>query len=164
MIRPKRTNCAAVSRSLSADCFRSLAPYYIVLPGQGTRVDLKRIQIDGVDVYCLVFHFLREFWSPEVTLIANTDDWRAGEPFVGTNARSFPHITINGTRFGACTAHRGMGASYAFMDGQQAVRILHIFHARHDRRDTSLPSLETTFAIITRFKREGLPAMPWSDQ
>ncbi|ETW81177.1 hypothetical protein HETIRDRAFT_116183 [Heterobasidion irregulare TC 32-1] len=63
-----------------------------------------------------IFHFLRELWSPKVTLVLNTNNWRA----------------VNNTCFGACTSQQGMQISYVFIDGRQA--------------------------------KEGLPAMPWSNQ
>ena len=127
-------------------------------------MDLKSIEIDSVDVYRLVFEFLRTLWRSEVNLVSNTGSARDGEPFVGTTVVSFSHISVNGTRFGTWSSHRGKGTSYAFIDGRQAVRIRSIFQVHHDHHDITQDPLVTTFIIVVRFKKEGLPRMPWSDQ
>ena len=122
------------------------------------------INIAGTSLYHPVFVYLRALWQREVLLVPKTSDSRAGEPFVATTVESFSHVIVNGTRFGACTSHRGQGTSFAYIDGRVAVRIQYLFRVKHDRRNRTLPSLSTSFAIVERFRNDGLLHMPWTSQ
>lgn len=136
----------------------------IELPQKGMQVDLNSISINGAAVYQLAFQFLRDLWRDEVKLVSSSSNWRTGEPFVATAVELFSHVIVNGTRFGACTSHRGKGTSFAYIDHREAVRIQYIIFANHERRDTTLAPLSTTFAIVERFTNDDIPKMPWMNR
>lgn len=70
---------------------------------------------------------------------------------------------VNKIPYGAYTHTRGLGTSYAYIDGRTPVRIAHILHLCRVRRDPRLPRLEASVAIVQRFQNDGtLPIMPWS--
>ena len=136
----------------------------VELPPRGKRINLNALKIPNMSVYRHVFEFLQKLWGTEVNLVSKTGNWRAGEPFVATAVQSYSHVIVNGTKFGACTSHQGKGNSFAFIDGRIAVRIRYLLSVKHDRRDTSLPSLSTTFAIVEHFNNDGIPQMPWENK
>lgn len=136
----------------------------VQLPRGGKHINLNSIKFHDKPIYIQVFEYLRKLWQSEVNLVSKTSYWRTGEPFVATKVRSFSHVIINGTRFGACTSHRGKGTSFAFIDGRVAVRIQYLLFVKHDRRDPTKAPLSTTFAVVERFKDHNVPEMPWSSQ
>ncbi|KAI0062605.1 hypothetical protein BV25DRAFT_1915767 [Artomyces pyxidatus] len=122
----------------------------------------KLVNLNLIGHYHLVFEYLRDLWADEVKLVVETGDWMNGEPYVGHTVCSFSHCFVHGMRFGASTAHRGRGCSYAFIDKRVPVRIDYIFTTTHERQDNSQPPLRTSFAIVCRFiTSDSIPDMPW---
>ncbi|KAI0314173.1 hypothetical protein OF83DRAFT_469510 [Amylostereum chailletii] len=124
----------------------------------------KVVNIKTLGLYQLILLHLQLLWRGNVQLVFDLGIWHPGqEPFVGTAARSFSHALVGGLRFGACTAHRGRGTSYAYMDGRVPVQIQYIIRVTHPRQDTAAPDLQASFAVVRRFVQDpSLPHMPWS--
>ncbi|KAH9932536.1 uncharacterized protein B0H18DRAFT_903868, partial [Fomitopsis serialis] len=130
----------------------------VKLPSQSKKLKLRQL-----GVYALILCFLQETWSKSVQLVADTAPADAGEPFVAVNIPSYSNILVDGLRYGAYDTHRGRNSCYAYIDGRVPVRITHIFHVRHSRRDRSLAALECTCAVVQRFVYdEDIPDMPWA--
>lgn len=71
-------------------------------------------------------------------------------------------MTVNRVPYGAFTHTRGIGASYAYIDGRIPVRIAYILRLNRTCRNPRLPKLEADVAIVQRFQNDGtLPVMPW---
>ncbi|OBZ66033.1 hypothetical protein A0H81_14006 [Grifola frondosa] len=129
----------------------------IQLPKQSKNINLRTLNL-----YALVFSYLRHLWEHETSLIPDTSAVTTlGEPFIPT-ATPYSHVVVNGIRYGAATAHRGAGCRYAYIHGRQPVQIDYIFHIAHSRNDPSMRPLETTCAVVRPFVADNyLPVMPW---
>ncbi|KAH9850227.1 hypothetical protein C2E23DRAFT_861486 [Lenzites betulinus] len=129
----------------------------IEFPKQSQKINLKR---EGL--YAIVFTYLRRIWADKVELIPDTSGRDVpGSAFVGRVVPSFSHAVVAGLRYGASTTHRGQCHQYAYIEGRQAVRIMHILQILHkDRRNQPLVA---NLAIVQPFiASDYAQSMPWA--
>ncbi|KAJ3002591.1 hypothetical protein NUW54_g5766 [Trametes sanguinea] len=117
-------------------------------------------------LYSLVFRYLREAWHSDVNLIPDTSFSEDGSPFIALAVPFYSHLLVGGQRYGTSTMYHGKRNRYAYIDGRQAVDILHIIriiHTREEQDADDLPPLTAELAVVQPF----LPSphadeMPWA--
>ncbi|KAI0740484.1 hypothetical protein C8Q76DRAFT_607829, partial [Earliella scabrosa] len=114
-------------------------------------------------IYMIVFRYLRNAWKNDVTLELDTSDDERGSPFIALSTPFYSHILVAGQRYGASTMHRGLGTRYAYINGRQAVDILHIIKVDYITNEGK--NLHADLAIIRPFvPSPAASAMPWADR
>ncbi|KAJ7479156.1 hypothetical protein FB451DRAFT_1172268 [Mycena latifolia] len=115
----------------------------------------------GPGYFNLVFTYLKQLWSPEITVLPDVSSAsRVDEISFSGDVESFSHVWVRRRRYGAAQEHRGQSAQYAYIDARVPVRIQHIFRVQHklvERR-----KLVAAFAIIQRFRPSTtITDFPW---
>ncbi|KAI0372088.1 hypothetical protein BV20DRAFT_1034933 [Pilatotrama ljubarskyi] len=115
------------------------------------------------NIYTLVFQHLREAWKDQVRLVPDTSFAEDGSPFIALAVPFYSHVLVAGQRYGASTMHRGIGHRYAYVDGRQAVNILHLLHCEH--WTTSGKTLCAELAVVLPLTSSNAAAeMPWASR
>ncbi|PCH36567.1 hypothetical protein WOLCODRAFT_20614 [Wolfiporia cocos MD-104 SS10] len=123
----------------------------------------KKINLRCVGIYGLILRHPQDLWSADVQLVPDSASVQDGEPFVALSTPSVSHVFVDGLRYGVSTSHRGIGCSYAYIDGRTPVRIDYLLRVEHFCRDPTLPPLRLDCAVVRRFVSDpSIPAMPWN--
>lgn len=114
-------------------------------------------------LYMPVYLYLRHCWKDSVQLIPDTSFAEDGSPFIAMQVPFYTHVTIAGQKYGASSTHRGLRNRYAYIDGRQAVSIVHIMRCRHTTEDGR--TLAADLAIVKPFLRSPeAPNLPWASR
>lgn len=127
----------------------------IVYPKYGRKRNLRP---DGL--YNTVFKHVQYAWRDSVQLIPDVSFAENGSPFIAVAVPFYSHIVVAGQRYGASTAPRGIKYRYAYIDGRQAVDIIHLLRVEHTTNDGL--ALTADLAIVRPFLASPDAAMmPW---
>ncbi|KAI9063735.1 hypothetical protein FKP32DRAFT_1571273 [Trametes sanguinea] len=111
----------------------------------------KRCNLRAEGLYTLVFRYLRDVWQDEVTLIADTSFSEDGSPFIALSVPTYSHLTVGGQRYGTADSHHGQAHCYAYINGRQPVKIVHILKVEHSFEDECVPALVANLAVVQPF-------------
>ena len=114
-------------------------------------------------LYGLVYSYLRDRWRDDVCLVPDTSLSEDGTPLMTQNAECYAYVMVAGVRYGASTMWQGRGSRYAYINGRQAVDILHIMKIK--ARTIDGREMCGDIAVVRRFLPTPVARqMPWASR
>ena len=131
----------------------------VTLPKTFSHVRLHDIQ---GGIYGWVLGDLQMLWAgaQEIVSDVSTDTANNAINFMGL-ITSYSHIFIKGIQYSSAKHHQGKSSQYAYIQGQQAVEIQHIFRISQAQSNSMECPLTAVCTVVQRFQQDDvIPEFP----